>query len=67
MKCTFSSQCLVQVSKTYESLNDFDGNNAYSILLKIERCNSKTLKEKRNIADAQFGHGRLKKMLKIVK
>lgn len=59
LKFTLSSQCLVPVSKTW-ILNDFEDNNTYSISLKTENCNSTTLKEKRNNADAQFGHARLK-------
>ena len=51
MKFTTSGHYLIPLSKIYEALNVLNENSTNSILLTIRNCNSRTTKEKRNVAE----------------
>ena len=69
MKFTSSGHYLIPISKSYEALNEFDENNAKSILLSTENVSNRTPREKQSIAEKlpSFGHASLNKILKLIK
>ena len=65
MKFDWSGHYLKSISKSYETLNEFDENNTKSILLPIENVRNRTLREKQSTAEklhTQFGLASSNKM-----